>query len=252
LPREYQECPAPAIDGGLCPQHSAGRLSQFRPTAGAGPGFTFTAACAYIALSTWFSSTRNAVSWVNVGDAARMAYLYGFMPATAEGRLRRLAATYGERPRVEPPQFTADDHTCPKGPLCAYWHATVYSAEAPSTCTHGSCAAIIGGAQCQACDDAAVTYCVKHGWTTMTGGGSFTGFASGTSYWTEMACGCTAGGTAHETTAAPGSRKSGQATSLPHPASGRKKASPCRAYHQTEVSTLSGEPRNLARAVGRR
>jgi hypothetical protein len=30
-----------------------------------------------------------------------------------------------------------------------------------------------------------------HGWQHVTGGGSFTGFAGGTSYWTGLECGCT-------------------------------------------------------------
>ena len=36
-----------------------------------------------------------------------------------------------------------------------------------------------------------LTECARHGEQEVTGGGSFTGYAGGRSYWLELACGCT-------------------------------------------------------------
>ena len=56
-----------------------------------------------------------------------------------------------------------------------------------------------------------------------------------------------------ETTAAPGGRRSGQATACPNPASGRKKASPFRAGHQNEsLHAFRGTPAQADLSAARR
>lgn len=88
-------------------------------------------------------------------------------------------------------------HTCPQGPLCAYWHSTHYSVEDPGGCVHDSCMGIVHDFQCRACQDEVndadandLAYCVKHGYVAVSDSGSTSGFAGGTVNWAQLACGC--------------------------------------------------------------
>lgn len=89
------------------------------------------------------------------------------------------------------PPAVPDTHTCARGPLCAYWSDPASNRPGdPGACEHGSCMDMFM-VPCLTCEDESPFYCPRHGWTRVTGGDSFTGFAGGTSYLTYLACGCT-------------------------------------------------------------
>lgn len=78
----------------------------------------------------------------------------------------------------------AGEHTCHRGPVC-------YDADGCGDCDHSSCVTIMREWDCRACEAMEpYTVCDRHGYQTIVNSGTSTGFAGGTVYWANLACGC--------------------------------------------------------------